>query len=40
MLGWWRCRLTYRLASLFADAGLPLRLAIYYPVQGKLIELR
>ena len=29
-----------RYASLFADAGLPLRLAIYYPVQGKLIELR
>ena len=29
-----------RYASLFADAGLPLRLAIFYPVQGVLIELR
>lgn len=29
-----------RYASLFAEAGLPLRLAIFYPVQGVLIELK
>jgi ATP-dependent exoDNAse (exonuclease V) beta subunit len=29
-----------RYASLFAGAGLPLRLAIYYPVQGELVELK
>ena len=28
-----------RYASLFADAGLPLRLAIFFPVQDRLIEL-
>ncbi len=28
-----------RYASLFADAGLPLRLAIFFPLQGRLIEL-
>ena len=28
-----------RYASLFADAGLPLRLAIFFPVQGRLVEL-
>ena len=29
-----------RYASLFATAGLPLRLAIFYPAQGSLIELK